>query len=238
MLNRQKNRIMLLLVIAFVITTQLAVCEEAKTNYLYFPRAKNPWETRFLIGLSITKLPTPIVEEEINTAPKLSANFRMGLPLNFSLNLNMSSNYLSNMGTGGLQFHLINGDIAFSFGANMSVWFGHVDFESIKLKSWGYMAKPYVSAGLDLGEVLLTGSAELQWGKMLTYSEDKLLAEFNQPNSAYIIRLVAEQPLWKDRWFQLGIGLHYATFYYESWLSYSAIKEYLLYPEFYMGFIL
>ena len=238
-----KTRKILFLISAQIIllTANLFPADKDSTgdfDYLFFPRVKPNWTSSYVVGIGVTKLPTPVVEEEINTAPNILANYRLDLPFNFTFDAHLATNYISNLISTGLQFHVLNGGFVFSFGASINAWYGYANFESIKLKSYGFMGKPFVSAGIDFGEMLVTATAELQYGKMYTFSEGKKLAEFNQPNSSYTFKLIIEQPLWKKNCVVLGLGLNYATFYYQSWLSYSAIQEYLLYPEFYFGFII
>ena len=73
---------------------------------------------------------------------------------------------------------------------------------------------------------------------MKTQSEDVLLGEFYRPLSAYCLNFSIEQPLWNDHWVLIQIKLNYAKFFYQSWLAYSTVDEYLLYPQFSFGFIL
>ena len=40
-------------------------------RYYYFPKAFNKFQCSFNTGISITRLPTEVVEEEINTSPVL-----------------------------------------------------------------------------------------------------------------------------------------------------------------------
>lgn len=209
-----------------------------EAQYINFPDPYPLWEYKFAAGLGITKLPTQIVEEEINTSPIVYGSFRISLPLNFSGSVYFATNYISNIGTLGLDFAPITSPIVLSIGARSSIWFGHVEMESIRLKSYGLIFKPLVSAGINFGDLLFTGSFEVQYSTMKTYSEDALLATFKQPNSGYILRFTLEQPLYNNHWVLLGLGLNYSNFYYQSWISYSAIKSYLLYPEIYFGFII
>lgn len=209
-----------------------------EVEYINFPRAYEAWDYKFLAGVGITRLPTNIVEEEINTSPVLFGSFRLDIPWDISAELYLASNYISNIGTLSLQLNLINSYVSFAPGIRGSMWFGHLEMESIKLKSYGMLVKPYISIGIDFGDILFTGTFEVQFSNMYTFSEDSLLARFNQPRSSYTLRFTLEQPLFRNNWVLLGLGLNYATFYYQSWLSYSALRQYLLYPEMYFGFIL
>ncbi len=235
-----KSKILIILFLSLLtISTAISAYNEEENKYIYFPKAFNTFELKFAMGLSLTKLPTQIVEEEINSSPSLFFNSRLGLPLNLSLGMDLATNYISNIGTISLDYRLDLDYIYLSAGVNGSMWFGHVEFESIKLKSYGLLYNPIISVGINLdNEILLTTSIETQSGIMSTFSDDSLLATFKQPNSNFIFRISLEQPLWNDNWVCIGVKFNFASFYYQSWLSYSAIKDYLLYPEFYFGFIL
>jgi len=215
-------------------------------QYFYFPKASDTWDISYLLGFTLTKLPAYIVEEEINTSPALFGALRMELPLNFSTNLLISSNYISNIGTLGLMYHLNLGLTNLSVGMNGSMWFGHLDIEYIKLKAYGILVKPIATVGFDFNDFLLSSSLELQYGYMKTFSDDDSYLEWEDefiskswyPASCLSLRINVEQPLWNNNWVLLGVGLHWATFYYQAWITYSAIKQPLIYPEFYFSFIL
>ncbi len=235
-----KNIVLLICLMLFCVSVSATDKDPVKSapDYFNFPKSYDTWQYKFLVGASITKLPTQIVEEEINTSPVVFGDFRLGLPLNFSTDFHFASNYISNIGTLGLQWDWVNSFISLAPGVKGSMWFGHVEMESIRLKSYGMLVTPYISAGVDFGDLMVAASIEMQYSHMFTFSEDSLLAEFDQPKSGLTFRITIEQPFFKDQWVLVGLALHYSTFYYQSWLSYSALKQYLLYPEFYFGFIL
>jgi hypothetical protein len=207
-------------------------------NYFFYPKNYQTNSYKFLLGISLTKLPTNLVEEEISTIPMLNTEFRYGLPLNLSFILQFSSNYISNLGAAGIQWSFFNHDFSSAIGFSNSVWFGHLDMQSIKLKSFGVMIKPFITFGMDFKKFKISSSVSTQYNYMKTDSDDELLGEFYKPHSLYSLNMTIEQPLWKDNMVLLGINLNYATFYYQSWLVYSAINQYILYPEVSFGFIL
>lgn len=211
---------------------------EQVSRCFYLPKAIKPLDIGINAGLSLTKLPTQIVEEEIDVSPVVFANAKFGLPWNVSAGLYFATNYISNIGTVSLLYHLNSGGLYLAAGCGGSMWFGHLEMETIRLKSYGVLVKPIVTAGYDFGDIALSSSIEVQYGFMNTFSDDALLANFKQPRSGYTLKIFVEQPLWNNNWVVLGVGLNYATFYYQSWLTYSAVKNYLLYPEFIFGFTL
>jgi hypothetical protein len=168
----------------------------------------------------------------------LNLDFRLGLSRGWDLNFQFYSNYFANMGTLGLHWMIWGKKIAVTIGENTSIWFGHLELESIQLKSMGVIVSPVFSIGYDAAKFKVTGCLELQNSYMKTLSHGVLLGEFYRPLSAIRFKFFIEQPLWNNHWVALGIKLNYAKFYYQSWLAYSSIDEYFLYPEFSFGIIL
>ncbi len=211
---------------------------EAEPSYFYYPKAYTSWQYKAVLGLSVTKLPSAVVDDEINTFPMVTSDFRVGLIKNVSMNIQFYTNYLANNGSVGFQWNMLNNAVSLALGENTSVWFGHLQLDGIHLKSMGVLASPFLSIGYDVRDFMITARIEVQNSYLKTLSEDMLLGEFYQYFSAYNFQFNIEQPLWNEHWVVLGVKLIYAKFNYQSWLTYSAIDEYLFYPEFSFGFIL
>ena len=229
------TRFVLILFIAVVSHAQVT---ETEHPYYAYPATFNKWDYSFALGLSFTKLPVHVVEDEINTSPMLNIDFRLGLPKNTSMTLELQGNYFANIGSLGFHWPLLNQKVIMSFGEKTSVWFGHLELDAIHLKSMGVLVSPYVIMGMKTRNFLISSSFEIQNSYMKTQSEDVLLGEFYRPLSAYCLNFSIEQPLWNDHWVLIQIKLNYAKFFYQSWLAYSTVDEYLLYPQFSFGFIL
>lgn len=207
-------------------------------QFLFYPKAFNCWQAKFIAGISVSNLPTSIVEEEISYSPMLIGNFRLGLPAGISLVLQMNSNYIATHGYLHLFYCFPIGKFNLAAGAKYSNWFGHLELDAIRLKSWGFILSPVISAGIDFDKFLVSAEFESQHSRLYTYSEDILLGIVSKPLAGFALRLAVEQPFWNDNWAILGIKLNYSKFYYQSWLSYSATDEFFLYPEIIFGFIL
>ena len=206
--------------------------------YFYYPKSFNSLQYSTVIGISVTKFPIPIVEDQVNTAPMLNLDFRLGVSKKIDINFQFYSNYFANLGSLGFQWMLLDKRISLAVGENTAVWFGHLELESIQLKSMGVVISPFFSIGYDAKDFKVTSSLEIQNSYMKTLSHGVLLGEFYRPLSAISYKFFLEQPLWNEHWVVLGIKLNYAKFYYQSWLAYSSIDEYFFYPEFSVGFIL
>jgi hypothetical protein len=136
-----------------------------------------------------------------------------------------------------VQKSIIDKKIAIAVGVNTSYWFGQLYQYVIRLKAFGAIANPYIAGGVHFKDIYLSLKLENQFSIMKTASEDEMLGRSAQPNSAYAVQFIIEQPLWKNNWVALGVKLNYSKFYYQAWLTYTAIDEYLLYPEYSFTFI-
>jgi hypothetical protein len=221
-------------IILLFIVIQTAVSQEnAKQKpFVFFPGAYQKWDYKISAGLSLTRLPNEIVEEEINTLPMLNADFKMGLPHKFMLNTKINTNYISNMVSLALQKNIIDKKFALAAGVNGSIWYGQLHQEIFRLNAFGLILNPYIVGGVHFDDIYLSMKLENQFGTMRTFSNGTALGKSNQPNSAYSFTFNIEQPLWNNHWVALGLKLNYAKFNYQSWLTYSAIDQYLLYPEY------
>jgi hypothetical protein len=204
----------------------------------FSPVTNKNWTARFALGLSVSKLPQEIVEEEINTSPMLTGGAKLWLPGNVLASCELKMNYIANLSTLSLQWVPVHNKFQLGMGIYGSVWFGHLQMRAIRLKSFGVITGPYILAGYDFKKVLLSARIESQISYYKTSCEDVLLHEVIQPKSGISARFTIEQPLWRNHWTALGFTLNYAKFYYQSWLSYSTLNEYLIFPEITFSFIL
>ncbi|MEI6752233.1 MAG: hypothetical protein WCK78_03605 [Paludibacter sp.] len=229
-----KITLFLLLIVQQFIVSQDIV---KSSPFIFYPGAYQKREYKISTGISMTRLPNQIVEEEINTLPMINADFRLGLPLKIELHSQLNTNYISNMFSFGLQKNIIDGKIGLAVGANASLWYGQLHQEVIRLDAFGGILNPYIIGGIRFNDVYLSLKVENQYGIMKTFSEGVSLGKSSQPNSAYSFLFTIEQPLWNNHWVALGFKLNYAKFNYQSWLTYSAINQFLLYPEYSFKYI-
>lgn len=203
------------------------------SSFLYFPKAYKNFDYNFGIGLNLTRLPQEVVEEEINQSPVLNFDARLGIPANLSLLANFHSNYIVNSGSLGLQWTLISNDFSFAVGLEYQLWFGHVDFRAIQMKNNGFTYYPFILFGKKFEDFIVSLRADAQFSRVITHDgEDNFLSDRTDNQAGYSIELSIEQPLWKDNWAAISVKINYARFYYQSWLSFNTLNEYLIYPEF------
>lgn len=233
---RRLNKYLLIFLLLFLMSQYLSA--QSNQPYFYYPKSYSPFHYSFVVGMSLTKLPVDLVEDEINTAPMLKFDSKLGVFDRVDFSFLFYSNYIANLGAVGFQWMICDGSLSIAIGEKTSIWFGHLEFDAIELKSMGVVVAPNLSIGYKTDLFTVTTIIESHSSYMKTLSNDILLREFIRPFSAYTVNFVIEQPLWNDNWVALGIKFNYAKFYYQSWLTYSTIDEFFFYPEFTFGFIL
>lgn len=222
----------------FLFCNDLSGKEKDSMLYIFHPSRYDTWDYHFLCGASVTRLPIAIVEEEISYSPMAVVNFRLGLPVGLSFNLQFNSNYIANNGNLGLSWTFIDDKFSFAVAGKSSIWFGHLEMDAIRLKSYGLILSPAIIAGYRTNRFLLSAEFETQHSFFWTFSEDEKLGTLREPWAGFGLKFNLEHPLWKNQWIAIALKLNYSKFYYQSWLSYSTIDEFLLYPEIHIGFVL
>ncbi|OGU61241.1 MAG: hypothetical protein A2X64_06680 [Ignavibacteria bacterium GWF2_33_9] len=205
-------------------------------DFFFFPKSFEPLEFAVNLGIGITRLPVQVVEEEISYSPMPIFNMRLGLSQTISALMQINSNYISNHASIGFMKSYNFGDVYFSLGSEFSAWFGHIQLEAIKLKTWGMFMTPNAAVGFDFGSLFFSTQIESQHHVFWTYAENEFLGVLKKFDGGFAVKFCAEQPLWNKHWVALSLKLNYSKFFYQSWLSYSTVDEYLFYPEFNFGF--
>jgi hypothetical protein len=212
--------------------------KKAASPYIHYPKAKMQWGYQLGAGLTLTKLPTEIVEEEINQSPMVNFSCRFDTPSKFWFYTKFKTNYLANYFVFGVNYTFINNNWSVSFGNDLALWFGHVEFSLFSLKARGLITYPNLAIGADFDDYFLSLKAEIQYSVTMTNVDGAYFGEIKENRPGVGLTFTVEQPLWDDNWVILGARLNYTTFYYQAWLSYSTLDEYLLYPELIFNFML
>lgn len=230
--------VLILFVISnFVVSASIDTSKTA--DFINYPALMESWDYSIAIGASVTSLPIEVVEEEINRSPIIRFDSRLGLPARFSTSFRFYSNYLVNSGTLGFDFNLFDSKASANLGVDGSMWFGHLNLDAIQLKARGLTVSPNLSLGVRFEDLLLSSKFEVQFASIWTDDgEEAPLGRKRYPDKGLAMQLNLEQPLWNNNWTLLALKLNYTKFYYQTWLSYNSLDEYLLYPEIIFAFVL
>ena len=228
-----------MLILLFVGSFSLAQAqEEKKSHYFYEPLPIPPGEKVMNLGMSMTLLPEPIVEQEL-PAPAFDFQIKYGITPAFSLFGGASSNYLTNVGAVGFQFSF--GDTAFSYsiGDGFIFFGGSFDLggEFDKNTAAAIANAPVIRFGHRWDEVAisLTFAATylLHADTRIGSLEDK---SFSSKFNDIVGMFALEQPFWGNVRISTGISFTWSRTPYQIWMMYGVFDQYLLLPEFFFSF--
>lgn len=203
--------------------------------FLFFPKSFANGDFQSSLGISVTRLPMQVVEEEISYSPTLNYDFRYGISNNFSLNGSLISNYITNKLQIGSTWSNFYKKLQYCIGIFTSGWYSHLDVDAIKLNTYGITLTPRISVGYNLFNILTTVQLESQHHIFWNYLEKEYLGSTKIFDGGFSMNVITEQPFVGKMNTIIALKFHYVKFHYQSWLAYSVIDEYLFYPEFYFG---
>ena len=207
-------------------------------RYYYEPLPLRSGQSVMNLGLSLSLLPAPIVEQEL-PAPAIDWQFKYGFNSNFSLYSSLSTNIFTNALFGGLQYN--NGDEKFSYsaGAAVGMFAGFFDLggEFDKNSAAAVAIIPSLRFGRRFG---LLGVSLSFHASYVLYAdthvgslEDKgLRSRFND----IYVTLALEQPFFGRTSISTGLSVTYSRTPYQIWMLYNVFDQYLVIPEFFFSF--
>ena len=206
-------------------------------NFINYPKEIPKWELVSYLGLSVAYLPKIIVEEELNQSPLIEANFRFGLPYNFDLNARISSIYITNQFTLGLQWCHSFDKFAFSLGFNYSYWLCQFKQPAFNVIANGTMNYPFITLGYDFDDFYVSLKTEA----IISTFEETFIGEtttggIQKELVGWIFSYSLEQPLFKKMQIFQSVRINLTKFYYQSWIAFTKTKNYIIFPEFVIGF--
>jgi hypothetical protein len=204
----------------------------AERTYVYFPGIIPEYKLNSSIGLTIARLPRPIVEEELDQAPMLDFHFRFGLPYNFSLISRINTIAITNHITAGVAWSFSVDKFSISIGNLTAYWFGWANFYDFDVRANGFIDYPAISVGYDFDNVLLTLRMEAEYQISMKRYSGEIQTKSNQSRITGVSSaLYTEQALWNKNWITLGFKLRYARYFYQSWISFSTLDQWFWTPE-------
>ncbi len=205
-------------------------------NFLLSPKAYSNGNLKTSFGLSLTMLPREIVEEEISQVPMLELNLKYGLPNNLSLKVNLSSIYLINTASLGLNWTMDLDDLTLSFGDEVTLMYGTAKLSDYNSTTYGVLNSPNVSVGVELEEFMITftGKANLLLSQKSQVG-DLVLEKSNVNLRGYTLSVCLEKPLWGNHTVALGVRLNYSQPTYHTWMSFTTKSDMMLTPTLFMA---
>ncbi len=212
--------------------------QDSVVHYLYEPLPLTAGQSVFNLGMSLSLVPAPIVEQEL-VAPTVDFQFKYGLTSYFTFYGGISTNYFATLVGGGLQFN--NGDHEFSYSGGCAIigFAGVMDMggEFSKNTAGAFALLPTFRFSRRFGDVALTmlvsASYILYADTHVGSLENKnIQANFNDLAFEFAI----EQPFFGKTYVSLGIGFTYSRTPYQIWMLYNSFDQYLVVPATFFSF--
>lgn len=231
--------LLLALALSFTIASGQDSSDRDSLAYYYF----EPWPldvgySLFDVGLSITILPGPLVESEV-PAPALDLRFRYGLAERVSMIAVLTTNVVSNIAQLGIQWNDRLDRFSYALGANAIGFYGWLSIEGQFDNNWAYAlaVAPIVRLGYRFDEFSVSAAFS---GTYVLAAETKV-SDLSSAGPTGTVNdlfctLAVEQPFLKTMRISLGLSIAYSRVPPQSWITVNTIDQYMILPEFIIGF--
>ena len=225
-------------VLTLAMPCSLALGQQHSPSYYYDPQPLAPGEHLLNLGLSLTLLPEPNVEQEI-PAPAIDLQAKYGLSNVFTAYGSLSTNIFTNVMLVGVQAGHSFGNWNVSAGDAFAFFAGFLSVEGqFNNNSAAAIANmPAVRIGRRIGQTAISLSA---YGTFLLHA-DMNVASVRQRgieltfNDLYFT-LAFEQPFFASVLVSSGVRVIYSRTPYQSWMLYNTFDQFLMLPEFFFAF--
>jgi len=207
-------------------------------SYLY-PRNPDAGIIIWGLDLNLTIAPRQVVRDEVRQLPQLVGTMKIGLPAGFGVAAKLAGNYIAN------QFSLIpswsysSGHFSAALMTSPSLWFGYADFTGFSAFGMGFSNAPGLNLGMHFDDFLLSARVEFitnywHYTKFGTDVVKRTVTEYEGEAVTFVI----EQDAFGGSRINWGMRLNYTRPDYQLWLAFSDIRQRILTPEFFFGFVL
>jgi hypothetical protein len=187
--------------------------------------------------MQIDVLPRRVVQSAGREVPQITAIARIGLPVGFSADLRAAAIVINNQLELGVAWTTHAGPVALAVHDHQGFWFGLVGLQGFDSSGWGWINKPGVTAGMEMGSVRFSVTAEL----IYTFGQHVRLGSDNIARGALIfagesLGFTVENLLARGGLWYFGVGLLRTSPNYEAWLAFSDERSRFPYPRFFGGY--
>ncbi len=235
------NRIIIFFLTFFIANFLYSQDLNIARGSFFYPSLMQKKEYKHEFSVALAKLP----EEQIEAtsawiyAPLFTYHAKYGLPKNFNLSGEVSTNIITYFFKPGVQWGYDFGKLSVGLNANFAFWFGQLHqfgFDS-KVKAWD--ASGGAAVGIKFEKFTLTFLFEADYitslkqkaGDIVTTTKKNFLNALN-------FSVFIEQPVWKDNFMTLGVRFNHSKIYWPAWAVFPSWDRFFFVPEVFVGFAL
>ncbi|MCB0732105.1 MAG: hypothetical protein KDC88_13835 [Ignavibacteriae bacterium] len=239
-ISLNKSITFILFQLLFLINT-FAQQNKLDLNCFHFPSGNEKWQFKNILSLSLSQLPEDIIEE-VNSliySPLISYDAKIGIPYNFSINGSITTNFITNHFSFGVNWNYQKNRFAISPGYNIAFWFGILEDFDFSSRNVGWLHYPNLTLGYAFEKATVSLRSEIILNTFYTQFVDNIEVTTERNTiSGYSLALYVEQPLWKNHFMSIGFKANFSRFYYSAWLAYTNSVQFRFIPEVQIGLIL
>jgi hypothetical protein len=204
---------------------------------LFHPDGPGRFKWRYAVGLQMDLLPRRVVQSEQREIPQITAQVRFGLPAGFSADARAAAIVINNQVELGVAWGAHEGPLAVSLHDHQGFWFGLIGAQGFDASGWGWINKPGITIGVELGRVRfsLTGEFIYLFGQHVRLGADNIargaIVMAGESFTLAVENLLDSGGLW-----YFGLGVLRTSPNYQAWLAFSDERSRLPYPRFFGGY--
>jgi hypothetical protein len=233
------HKTFLLLQIILLFTLAAHSQEVNSPGLFHYPARLVPGDLRWAITVEFAKIPEDIIEEaSFVRAPLFKFSARYGLPENFVVNGQITTQIINNAFQLGAGWVYKRDRLHVQVDYGLAYWFGALKVvDGFDNSANGWINYPGISVGYDFGALALTARGELNLVTSLsTFAGDVEVSTDNNFFNGYSASLVMEQPLYREKYITLGVRMNRIKFYWPTWPLFPTFDRFYYIPEFIVGF--
>lgn len=190
------------------------------------------------LGISLSLLPEPLVEQEI-PAPAIDFQYKRGLTNSLSFYATVSTNYFTNVLMPGIQYNGGDDGLSYAIGNGIAFFAGYIDLggEFDRNSAAAIADVPILRVGHHFEQVAVSLSLACTY---VLYA-DTHIGSLEDKGIKYKVddvwlTLAFEQPFYGQTRISTGMSLTYSRTPYQIWMLYNVFDQYLVIPEFFFSF--
>jgi hypothetical protein len=209
------------------------------TRYaMQFPHHYKKFGFQVSAGLSMVRPPKDLLENSYQ-APLVNVHATFGLPLNFSVEGDLTTLVVSNQLALGPRYSYLYKNLGVKLGWDVAFVYGQLKQFGFDNSTQVWMHYPNLSVGYKLKKMAFTLKGELVIvAKSVSKTGENEVNNSKNFINGGTVAFYLEQRVHKNKVLVIGIKDNYVKVYWPVWMIFTTFNRYYNIPEFYISWIL
>lgn len=209
------------------------------TRYtMQFPHHYKKFGFQVSAGLSMVRPPKDLLENSYQ-APLVNVHSTFGLPLNFSLEGDLTTLIVSNQLALGPRYSYLYKNLGVKLGWDVAFVYGQLRQYGFDNSTQVWIHYPNLSVGYKLKKMAFTLKGEMVFvAKSVTKTGENEVNNSKNFLNGFTVGFYLEQRIHKNKVLVIGIKENYVKEYWPVWMIFTTFNRYYNIPEFHISWIL